>query len=195
VTEPAGHAATPDVADVAAGQAAAAVGSPLIILVGGVAGTGKTTVGSILAARLGWEFADADAFHSATAIAKMRSGRPLSEADRAPWLARICAWMDERISAGQPAVGGCSALRRSYRQRLLAGRPRARLVFLTLSGPAIAARLASRHGHFFTARLLDSQLAEVEPVQPDEPVLTLDAARPPAALASEILRRLGLAAA
>ncbi len=177
-----------------AGQAAVPAGGPLIILVGGVAGTGKTTVGSILAARLGWEFADADAFHSAAAIAKMRSGQPLSEADRAPWLARICAWMDERIAAGQPAVGGCSALRRSYRQRLLAGRPRARLVFLTLSRAEIAARLAARHGHFFTERLLDSQLSEEEPAAPDEPVLTLDAAGPPVVVVGEILRRLGLAA-
>src|SRR5258708_13446140 len=105
----------------------------MIVLVGGVAGSGKTTVGAALAGRLHWPFADADAFHPAANIAKMRSGVPLTDSDREPWLAAITAWMDERIAAGEPAVAGCSALKRTFRGQLLAGRPAAWLAFLETS--------------------------------------------------------------
>ena len=95
----------------------------MIVLVGGVSGSGKTTVGVLLAKRLNWLFADGDAFHPAANIAKMRSGVPLTDADRWPWLRIIGQWMDERIVAGDSAVVPCSLLKRSYRDLLLTGRP------------------------------------------------------------------------
>ena len=93
------------------------------MIVAGVSGSGKTTVGAMLAGRLGWRFADADDFHPAANIEKMRAGIPLTDEDRWPWLQAIAAWMDERIAAGESAVLGCSALKRSYRDLLLGGRP------------------------------------------------------------------------
>ncbi|HTS97834.1 MAG TPA: gluconokinase [Streptosporangiaceae bacterium] len=165
----------------------------MIVLVAGVAGCGKTTVGMVLAGRLSWRFADADSFHPAANIAKMRSGIPLTDADRAPWLTAIHAWMDERIAAGDSAVAGCSALKQRYRDELLTGRPAVRMAFLRISRDLAHARLAARHGHFFTARLLDSQFAELEPPAESPQLLMFDAALPPDRLAGEIIDRLGLA--
>jgi gluconokinase len=167
----------------------------MIVLVGGVAGSGKTTVGTLLAHRLGWIFADADAFHSPANIAKMRSGIPLTDADRGPWLAAITAWMDKQLAAGQSAVGGCSALKRSYRDELLAGRPAAQMAFLGITRELAHARLISRHGHFFAARLIDSQFAELEPPQDEPRVSVFDANESPGPLVHEIIERLGLTAA
>ncbi len=167
----------------------------MIVLVGGVAGCGKTTVGVVLSGRLRWPFADADAFHPAANIAKMRSGVPLTDADREPWLAAITAWMDERTAAGESAVAGCSALKRSYRDRLLSGRPATWMAFLEISRELAHARLAARHGHFFAAALLDSQFAELEPPGGEQRLLVLDAACPPDQLAGDIIARLGLVAA
>ena len=167
----------------------------MIVLVGGVAGSGKTTVGVLLADRLRWPFADADAFHPPANIAKMRSGIPLTDADRAPWLAAITAWMDQRIAAGEPAIAGCSALKRDYRDQLLDGRPAVWLAFLQIRRELAHARLVARHGHFFTAALLDSQFAELEPPGGEQRLLVLDGARPPDQLADEIIERLGLVAA
>ena len=166
----------------------------MIVLVGGVAGSGKTTVGGVLADRLHWPFADADAFHPQANILKMRSGAPLNDSDRRPWLAAIVAWMDERIAAGESAVCGCSALKQSYRDELLTGRPAARLAFLELNRDLAHARLAARHGHFFTSRLLDSQFTELEPPYESRQLLVFNAADPPDRLAGEIIDRLGLAA-
>ena len=161
-------------------------------MVGGVAGSGKSTVGIMLANRLGWRFADADVFHSQANIAKMRSGIPLTDSDRRPWLTAITAWMDERTAAGESAVAGCSALRRSYRDQLLAGRPEVWMVFLQISRELAHARLAARHGHFFTAKLMDSQFAELEPPQDEQRVLALDAAHDADRLTGEIIEHLGL---
>jgi gluconokinase len=166
----------------------------MIVLVGGVAGSGKTTVGVLLADMLQWRFADADAFHSQANIEKMRSGVPLTDADREPWLDAITAWMDERIAAGESAVAGCSALKQRYRDQLLTGQPGARMAFLELSRELAHARLVGRHGHFFTAALMDSQFAELEPPQEGPQVIVLDAAESPSQLAAEIATRLGLAA-
>ena len=95
----------------------------MIVVIAGVSGSGKSTVGALLAGRLGWPFADGDAFHPAANLAKMKAGIPLTDADRGPWLAAIGAWMDERLAASQSAVVACSALRRAYRDALLGGRP------------------------------------------------------------------------
>jgi gluconokinase len=167
----------------------------VIVLVGGVAGSGKTTVGQLLADRLHWHFADADAFHSAANVAKMRAGIPLTDADRRPWLAAITAWMDERIASGEPAVAGCSALRQSYRDQLLSGRPEARLAFLAISREVAHARLVARKGHFFTVKLLDSQFAELEPPRETAQVIVVDGTLGLERVVSEITERLGLAAA
>lgn len=140
----------------------------MIVVVAGVSGSGKTTVGTLLAERLGWIFADGDGFHPAASVARMRAGVPLTDADRGPWLAAIAAWMDQQIAAGRSAVIACSALRRAYRARLLAGRPAARMVFLLISRDEGETRLTTRPGHFFPAALLDSQLEALELPQPDE---------------------------
>lgn len=162
----------------------------MVLIIGGVSGSGKTTVGALLAGRLHWEFADADSFHPAANIAKMRAGIPLTDADREPWLRAIAGWMDERIAAGEPAIVTCSALKRSYRDILLGGRPAARLILLLAGRDVLAARLARRHGHFFPAGLLDSQLADLEPPQPGENVLTVTPDNQPGVTVAKIIAEL-----
>ena len=164
----------------------------MIVVVAGVSGSGKLTVGSLLAARMGWPFTDADALHPAANIAKMRAGHPLSDADRRPWLAAVASRIDDYDTAGESAVLACSALKQSYREELLAGRPSARMVFLHASRAVLEARLRARHGHFFPAALLDSQLADLESPQPAEHVLVVEATLPPDEAVDEIVRRLRL---
>jgi gluconokinase len=159
----------------------------VIVIVAGVSGSGKTTVGALLAGRLGWQFADADDFHPAANVEKMRAGIPLTDADRGPWMRAIGAWMDERIARGEDAVVGCSALKRSYRDLLLAGRPEARMLFLAPDREVLARRLAARHGHFFPEQLLNSQFDALEPPAPDERVLTVVPADTPAATVDSII--------
>lgn len=158
----------------------------MIVVVSGVAGSGKSTAGAALAGRLHAEFADGDALHPQANVAKMRAGVALTDADREPWLHAIGDWMDERITAGRQGVITCSALRRAYRDRLLGARPAARMVFLAVSRQVAAARLAARPGHFFPERLLDSQFAALEPPGPDERVLVVDADQPLAVLLTGI---------
>ncbi len=165
----------------------------LIVIVAGVSGSGKTTVGELLARQLGWPFTDGDRLHPAANIAKMASGQPLTDEDRRPWLAAIGARMDERIAAGESALVACSALKRRYRDQLLAGRPAARIAFLEIGKSVVAARLAGRHGHFFDPALLDSQFATLEPPGPDESaVVVVPVSDDPAATAAAVIRRLGL---
>ena len=139
---------------------------PLIVVMG-VSGSGKSTVGGLLAERLGVPYAEADDFHPPENIAKMSAGRPLDDADRAPWLDAIAGWIAERGDRG--GVVSCSALRRRYRDRLRAASPR--LFFLHLDGPPelIASRLTVRMQHFMPSGLLDSQLEALEPLEADEP--------------------------
>ena len=145
----------------------------MILIVAGVSGSGKTTVGAMLAGHLHWRFADGDDFHPAANIEKMRAGIPLTDDDRWPWLEAIAAWMDERIAQGESAAIPCSALKRSYRDILLADRAGAQLVFLAVDHEVLASRLAARHGHFFPAQLLNSQLEALEPPEPDEHTVTV----------------------
>jgi len=163
------------------------------VVLAGVSGSGKTTVGESLARRLAWPFTDGDSLHPAANIAKMRAGVPLTDEDRWPWLAAVAAVIDERIAAGQSAVVACSALKRSYRDLLLAGRPAVRMVFLDVDRDLLAARLAARHGHFFRADLLASQLADLENPQPAERILVLPAVGTPEQIAQQIISRLQLA--
>jgi gluconokinase len=165
----------------------------VIVLVAGVAGSGKSTIGALLAEQLGWEFEDGDDLHSASSIAKMKAGHPLTDADRRPWLAEVAGWIDRRSSAGRSGVIACSALKRSYRDQLLDGRPDLRMVFLeVLDRATLAARLQDRHGHFFHSELLDSQLAAVEMPVPAERITVVDDDDPPGEVVREIIRRLGL---
>jgi gluconokinase len=164
------------------------------VILAGVSGSGKTTVGRLLAGRLGWPFADGDAFHPAANVARMAAGVPLTDEDRWPWLAAIGAWIDERIAAGGSGVVACSALKRRYRDYLTEGRPEARLVFLEVGRDEDLARLRARRGHFFPARLLDSQFDDLEPPAPDEGALVLAGASSPGELVRAIISGLGLIA-
>jgi gluconokinase len=166
----------------------------VIVVMAGVAGSGKTTVGQLLAHRLGWVFADGDEFHPPANVAKMHAGIPLTDADRWPWLQIIVAWMDARAQAGQSAVVACSALKRRYRELLLSANPAVRMVFLVIPHDADEARLGTRSGHFFPKQLLDSQFADLEMPAPPEPVLIVPATGTADETAEEIVRLLGLSA-
>ncbi len=169
----------------------------MIVVVAGVAGSGKTTVGERLAKRLGWIFADGDSFHPAANVAKMEAGLPLDDADREPWLAAMCSWMDDIIESGQSAALACSALKRRYRDELLAAVTQAVMVFLAISKEQDEARVAARTGHFFHAPLLASQFAALEPPDPaEERVYQVSTSHgPPGQLVSQIIGLLRLAPA
>lgn len=159
----------------------------MIILLMGVSGSGKTTVGRRLARELGWTFADADDFHSAANRAKMAAGQPLDDRDRAPWLADLRAWIDERLVRGESAVLACSALKARYREVLQGGSGAVQLVYLTGAPELIRSRMESRQDHYMRAAMLQSQLAALEP---PAGALTLDVAATPAELVASIRREL-----
>jgi len=160
----------------------------------GVSGSGKTSLGQALARKLGWHFADADNFHSAANIAKMRAGQPLDDTDRAPWLASLRRHLAQFLAETRPTVLACSALKKCYRQQLLGGLSThaARLVYLRGNRELLADRLATRSGHFMPTALLDSQLATLEEPAPEENALVLDIAHPPAELVSQIAKTFAL---
>jgi gluconokinase len=162
----------------------------MILIVAGVAGSGKTTVGELLARRLGWVFADGDSFHPPQNVAKMHAGVPLTDDDRWPWLRAIVAWMDERAAAGESAIVACSALKRRYRELLMSGEAQTRLVFLVIPHDGDEARIGARHGHFFPQQLLDSQYATLELPDPaTEPgVFLISATGTPDQTADDIIR-------
>lgn len=164
----------------------------MIVILAGVAGSGKTTVGRLLAERMKWEFADGDSFHSAANVEKMRRGIPLTDADRWPWLRAIGTWMDQRIGAGESAIVACSALKRAYRDALLDGRPGVRMVFLDISEQDDEDRLRSRHGHFFPEKLLDSQFTDLEMPQESERLALLHPSRTPEQTVADVMGVLGL---
>jgi gluconokinase len=161
----------------------------MVIVVMGVAGAGKTTVGERLAAGLGWRFLDADAFHAPESVAKMAAGTPLTDEDRAPWLERLRALILEALEAGAPLVLACSALRRTYRERLVVDPARVKLVYLHGSPELIARRLAKRRGHFMPPDLLASQYLTLEV---PEDALAVDVEGAPDAVVEAIRRGLGL---
>jgi gluconokinase len=162
----------------------------MVIVLMGVSGSGKTTVGVPLAQALGGEFVEGDDYHPPANIAKMRQGIPLDDADRRPWLETLSAEIGRWLAAGRTVVLACSALKRSYRAILRGGRPGVRFVHLTGSAPLIRARLAERRGHYMPASLLDSQLAALE--EPlDAIVVAID--RPPAEIVARIQTALGRA--
>jgi gluconokinase len=162
------------------------------VIVMGVSGSGKTTVAKAISEATGMTFVEADEFHSESNVARMRAGVPLDDADRWPWLRELAAWMAARAAEGVSTVLACSALRRSYRDVLRQGPPA--VDFVHLDGPAevIRDRLTHRAGHYMPASLLDSQLATLEPPQPDEGSLVLDVRASPDELVDMAIRRLHL---
>jgi gluconokinase len=154
----------------------------------GVSGAGKTTVGQLLAAELGWDFADADDYHSTINIEKMREGIPLTDADRAPWLETLREMLAGEIKAGESIVLACSALKRSYRD-FLRVQPDARFVYLKVPPPVLQERLHARRGHYMTEQMLASQLATLE--EP-ESALVIDATPSPAEVVKNIRTSLSI---
>jgi gluconokinase len=140
-------------------------GPPRAIVVMGVSGCGKTSVGQALAARLGARFVDADDFHPPSNVEKMRAGVPLDDADRAPWLARLNAVMRHAVARGDSVVLACSALKRGYRDMLGRRLPGLRIVHLSGSRELIASRIAARQHRYMPASLLASQFDALEPPQ------------------------------
>lgn len=159
------------------------------IVVMGVSGSGKSTIGALLATAIGAVFADGDAFHPPANVEKMRAGVPLTDADRAPWLQAIADWIDQRTPQDRGVVA-CSALRRVYRDVLIGARPDVALVYLDGDHALIAARQAARLGHYMPASLLASQFATLEPPGPDEHPITVGIERTVPAIVADIVSRL-----
>lgn len=157
--------------------------APKTLLVMGVAGAGKSTLGLALAERLGWPFQDGDELHPPGNLTKMAAGKPLTDEDRVPWLGAVASW----IAAHPRGVIACSALKRAYRSRL-----RARVIYLRGDRPLIATRLAARQGHFFAPALLDSQFAALEPPGPGEDPIVVDCALPTAEQVETVLGQMRL---
>ncbi len=163
------------------------MGLPPIVVMG-VSGSGKTTVAQALAARIsGGEFLDADDFHTAANKTKMHAGIALTDVDRAPWLTAVGRGMAEATARGRVPVMACSALKRGYRLRILAEEAGAFFVLLDVRREELARRMAQRHGHYMPASLLGSQLATLQPLEPDEPGFALPIAGPREAVVEAVL--------
>jgi gluconokinase len=166
--------------------------APHALIVMGVSGSGKTTIGEQLAARIGWRYEDADTFHPAANVAKMSAGQPLTDEDRWPWLRAIADEIDHTSAAGEHVVIGCSALRRVYRDVLVHGRHDIRIIYLQGTQALIAGRLGERKGHFMPPGLLTSQFKTLEPPTPDEHAVTVSIDAPAEIIVDNILRQLKL---
>ncbi|MBB5690337.1 carbohydrate kinase (thermoresistant glucokinase family) [Roseomonas alkaliterrae] len=164
------------------------------IVVMGVSGAGKSTVGALLAERLGWPFEDGDSFHPPANVEKMRAGTPLTDEDRWPWLAAIAARITAARAEGRGVVIACSALKRAYRDVLRAGHADIRFLHLTGEPALIMARQAARQGHYMPASLVASQFATLEPPDTEADVIDLDVDPDPPAIVQKAvaaLRRRG----
>jgi gluconokinase len=164
-----------------------------LVVVMGVSGAGKTTVGRAIAEKMGWEYAEGDDFHPRANVEKMASGRPLTDEDRWPWLRAIGAWLTAHEAAGRNAVVTCSALRRVYRDLLRQDRPDVRFCHVAADEGLIKERLDHRQGHYMPPSLLPSQLATLEPLEPDEPGVVIAATGSAEEIVVRALDALGLA--
>jgi gluconokinase len=164
----------------------------MIVILMGVSGAGKTTIGHALSAVTGWTFADADDFHTAESKRKMSEGHPLTDADRAPWLQRLNQQIQAWAQTKTNAILACSALREAYRDALVQGVPAgvARFVYLTAPEAVIRERVAGRRGHYMPASLLPSQLATLEPPADALPISVVP---PVAEVVAEIQKKLQIA--
>ena len=163
---------------------------PVIVVVMGVSGSGKTTVAALLAAALGCQFQEGDDLHPAANVEKMHGGTPLTDADRLPWLRKIAEEIDGWRARGEFGVLTCSALKRSYRDIIIGDRQDVTLVYLKGSHGLIHRRMAARHEHFMPVALLDSQFATLQEPTPDEHPVTVDVGGRPAEIAAEIVHQL-----
>lgn len=162
------------------------------IVVMGVSGAGKTTTGEALAARLGWPFTEGDAFHPESNVEKMHSGQPLTDADREPWLRALAVELGRFEERGESSVMGCSSLKRAYRDILRSGAPRVRFLHVHGTREILSDRLNRREGHFFPPELLDSQLATLELLAPDEDGEMVDMALAVEDQVDDAMRKMGL---
>lgn len=166
--------------------------APQHIVVMGVSGSGKTTTGTALADLMGWPFIEGDSFHPAANLRKMAEGIPLDDNDRAPWLQALADQIAAAEARGECLVMGCSALKRSYRDILRSGGSRVRFLHIHGTRDLLAERLNHRAGHFFPPKLLDSQLATLEPLGPDEDGAIVELALPVQDQVQAAVRMLGL---
>ena len=167
-----------------------AITKPVVIVVMGVSGSGKTTVAALLSAALGCQFQEGDDLHPRENVEKMQAGTPLTDADRMPWLRKIAETIDNWGARGESGVVTCSALKQSYRTIIIGERPGVTLVFLKGSYDLIRQRLAARHAHFMPVALLDSQFAALQEPTPDEHPITVDVGGKPFEIVAEIVRHL-----
>ena len=163
---------------------------PSVLVVMGVSGSGKSTIGTQLALRLHWEFEDGDWFHPASNVEKMHSGQPLTDEDRWPWLNAIAAFIDASRKAGKHVVIACSALKKSYRAIIVGDRPDVRLIYLKGGIELISRRIAARHEHFMPRELLQSQFDALEEPGPEEKAIIVSVEARPRAIVSEVLSAL-----
>lgn len=161
----------------------------MIVVVFGVSGVGKTTVGKVLAQNLGWEFYEADDFHPPANLEKMKNAIPLTDEDRRPWLARLRQLIEGCLAAQKNAVLACSALKRAYRDQLRVSE-QVSFVFLRASRARVVEHFRQRHDHFMPVTLLDSQFADLEEPKPEERALTIDVTGSPDDLSSLIKSKL-----
>ena len=147
---------------------------PMVLVIMGVSGSGKTTIGRALAERLGWPYKEGDELHPRANVEKMRHGTPLTDEDRWPWLKLVAQWIDEQLARGQPGVITCSLLKRSYRDLVIDARKGVTLLYLRGDKHVIAQRIAERKGHFMPSSLLDSQFTTLEEPGEDEHPLVIE---------------------
>ena len=166
--------------------------APAVAIVMGVSGSGKSTIGALLARRLRWEFEDGDWFHPASNVDKMHSGIALTDEDRWPWLRAVAAWIDKTRRSGEHGVIACSALKRRYRDVLIGDRTDVRLVYLKGDEALIARRIATRHEHFMPRSLLHSQFAALEEPGADENPVVISIEPEPREIVAQILSALRL---
>ena len=166
--------------------------SPVVLVVMGVSGAGKSTVAALLAERLGWTFEEGDSLHPQANVEKMAAGIALTDDDRWPWLAKVADWIDAHLDAGENGIITCSALKRSYRTMINRRGSGVEYIYLAVDRAELEERVEHRAGHFMPPSLLASQLATLEPPLPPEPAFQVDAGTDAQLVVDRVMRALGL---